>query len=235
MKERFTILMIVALAVGVLASTVHADFILTLDDPTTATLPITVVDNGAGDLLPLDAGVIVFSGSIDNWLINVTTGLSKPVIGGATEAQLELNSVNVSTSGPGILEIQLTDTDFSLPAAVGAQGVLTSTFGGVAGGTIELTQILDPDNTEFAVLTPANDVVLQTGLLGPGAFASTLSTAAPVLGPFSLTEVVVITHGSGVTTTSFNAESTVVPVPAAFLLGLLGLGAAGLGLRRKVS
>ena len=90
-----------------------------------------ITDNGPGDSNPL-TGVITFSGSLPGGCaVNVTTGLSKPMIGGTTNiAEIDLNSVNVQTTGAGTLRITLEDTDF----INGANGTL-SFIGGV-GGTL---------------------------------------------------------------------------------------------------
>ncbi len=243
MKKRFTILMMVAVAVGVLVPTAHADFVLYLQDDAGDIAIVT--DGGPNDSNP-DPGVITFNSPLGaEWIVNVTTGISKPVFA-AVPPKMDLNSVNVSSAGPAELLIALTDTDFSLPADVDL-AALTSEIGGTTDGTIELLQILDACNREFAGFIAIDEsvevdsvecepFVLDSGLLGPGAFDNTQTGTTPVDGPFSLTEAVVIFHPEdGVSVTSFNAVSTVVPVPAAFLLGFLGLGVAGLGLRRKVS
>jgi len=65
-------------------------------------------------------------------------------------------------------------------------------------------------------------------------FGSTASVGAPVTDGslFSLTEIVTITHTAAYDSTSFDAVSTVVPVPGAVLLGMLGLSVAGIKLRK---
>jgi hypothetical protein len=235
MKGRFTILMIAVLAVGVLAPTTQASFILELTDFSTV---VTVNDNGAGDMDPT-TGAIVFVGSVGVWTTNVTTGLSKPVLGGPIPSvpSLDLNTVDVSSSAGGTLQIRLTDTGFTLPLAVGAQARLVSTIGGTTQGTVTLTQTLDRGNNNFGTGTTADPVSVTLGPFVPTAFSSPAGGvsifAGPIVNPFSLTELAVITH-TGAAMTSFDATSAVVPVPGAILLGLLGLGAAGLKLRRFV-
>jgi len=216
--------------VGLLASTAQADFILKLTDVGSATT-VTIPDADPLDSSAL-AGVIIYNGAVgaSTWQVNVTTGISKPVLGGVPTPHMDLNSVNVSSAGAGQLLIELTDTDFALPVD-GAEAALLSEIGGTTAGTVLFNQYLDRGNNEFGYL----DYVVAQGPFGPGAFSGTDSVATPVVDgvPFSVSEWVLITHtGNGVT--SFDAESTVVPVPGAVLLGMLGLGAAGLKLRRRV-
>jgi hypothetical protein len=237
--KRVLLFIIVALAVGALApTTAHAAFKLRLSDGVAP--PIVVTDGGFGDSNPV-VGVITYNGVVGAvWNVNVTTGTSKPIVGGPGIAKLDLNSLNVTTApGPGgSLTIDLTDTGYATPTG-GQPGNLTSAIGGTTDGTVRLVQqILDPDNLEFASPLDGDEIVATHTFtpFGPGAFSDTVVipiAAVPAL--YSITETVVITHPANPVTglvTSFNMESTVVPVPGAVLLGMLGLGAAGLKLRR---
>lgn len=205
--------------------------------PTRADMWLSL-DDGAGNSALLNDpdgdGIITYFGSLGGttvWTLNVTTGISKPVIGGLNSAELHLNSVNVSSNGAGTITIKLTDTGYILPPEIGQVASLTSEYGGVAGGIVQLTQILDPDNSEFAVTDTGNDVSLISPLITAGAFSGTQVAASPVSAPFSLTEIAVIEHTSAGQITSFDLHS-VVPVPGAVLLGILGLGAVGIKLRK---
>ncbi len=227
MKERFAVLMIVALVVGISVPTTHAGMVLELSaGATTLTIP---------DSAPLDSnpavGAITYIGAVGPvWWLNVTTGLSKPAIGTPTQPEIDVGSENASNAA-GTLTIKLTDTDF-LP--VGAGTALVSGIGGTTDGTVTVTQILDRTNTEFAAGSTDFSAVTVGPLVGVGAageFSGNGSVAAPASVPFSLTEVITIVH-TAAGDTSFDSESVVVPVPGAILLGFLGLGAAGLKLRR---
>ena len=83
--------------------------------------------------------------------------------------------------------------------------------------------------------TPGTDTVLNSPPQSGGSFSDAQMAWAALVNPFSLSEKVVVTHGAsgdqGLITT-FDAESTVVPVPGAVLLGILGLSAAGIRLRK---
>jgi hypothetical protein len=229
--KRTLLLMIVALAVGALAPTAHAGMILTLSDGSTT---VTVTDGGGDDSNPV-GGAITYIGAVGtNWTINVTSGLSKPNIGDSASAVLDLHSLNVTSLGAGTMTIKLTDTDFDLtPWQSGEQYLLTSGIGGTTVGTVTLTQILDRDNNPFG--TGCDIISLSSGPLvgsGPtGVFSDIqVSSAFSLDDLFSLTEIAVITHTAAGDTT-FDAKS-VVPVPGAVLLGVLGLGVAGIKLRK---
>src|SRR6056297_2344194 len=83
-----------------------ADVILSLDDGLGNS--VVVEDGGANDDSDLD-GVVVFNGALGDFIINVSTGISTPVLGSEDQPILDLNSVDVS-SGAGSLTIGLTAT-----------------------------------------------------------------------------------------------------------------------------
>src|SRR5687768_9533577 len=66
---------------------------------TTSDGVVTVSDGGVGDLAPQPGAVVLLSPLGAAWSVNVTTGLSNPMIGSATQPQLDLNSVNVTSVG----------------------------------------------------------------------------------------------------------------------------------------
>ena len=229
MKNKLVILSVAILCLG--TGSAHADMWMSLDDGTTT---VSIQDDGAGDAYP-GIGVIAYGGPIGAFIANVTTGFSKPIIGTANEAKLHLNSVNVS-GGAGTLTITLSDTGFDLTHLTTPTASMLSEFGGIAGGTVSFNQILDPDNTNLVAAamdpdpTPGNNVELPSGPFGTGPFMGSQRATVPIDSVFSLTEIAVITHSVG-QVTSFDLQST-VPVPGAILLGILGLGVAGIKLRK---
>src|SRR5262245_33320809 len=110
MSRKFTVRFIgLMLAFAFFGSSAFAQFRLRIEDVTNS-VGVVITDNGANDSAPA-IGQITFNGSIGtNFTVNVTTGLSKPIIGTGTAGQIDLNSVNVASTGPGVLRITLEDT-----------------------------------------------------------------------------------------------------------------------------
>lgn len=185
---------------------------LMLDDPTTAGIEVTVGDVD-GD------GVISYSGAVGGFSVNVTTGVSKPMLNGPQ--WLGLDSIDVS-GGAGELIIRLTDTGYT-----GTPAELEAAYGGTTVGTVDLDFLYDAANAEFGG-TSFFDPAAGTAPSFSGAGASPVS----LTGPYSLTIVADISH-SGSGSSSLGAQISAVPVPAAIWLfgsGLLGL--AGFSARR---
>src|SRR5262245_38290472 len=124
---------LVALALG-LASQAHA--IPTLRLQSSAGGDVTIADGDSSgaeiDLSP-QSGVILFSGAIAGWNLNITSGFSKPFLGSEIEPWLDLNSANFSSLEGGVLNLWLTDTDFG-PHSNAAH--VLAAIGGTTFGTV---------------------------------------------------------------------------------------------------
>jgi len=126
---------------------------LILDDPTTPGLDVTVTDQGAGDIYPT-VGVIMFSGAVEAFAVNVSTGVSKPILGSAGLPRIDLSSIDVTTGTGGSLRILLTDTGFT------GLGPAVMAIGGVTAGRVTYAAWADESNVAFAMGNPL-------GILGP--------------------------------------------------------------------
>ena len=217
------------------ASSANAAFIMTLDDASTAGIDAIIQDDtlagvltSAGFTTDVDgssaqAGVVTYNGGFGSFIVNVTTGLSKPVLN-APGTILDLNSVNVS-GGTGTLTIGLTDTDFLR----GSVGSLHFEIGGTTNGTVSASAYMDATNAEFGTGTTLGSMTTA----GTGAFAYTSGITTVGSDPYSLSIFATVTHQNAGDVSSFDAG--VVPEPsmlALMSLGLVGLGFAG---RRKLT
>lgn len=187
----------------------------------------TVTDQGAGDANPA-LGAATFVGSLGNFLINVTTGLSKPVLGSATLPDIDLSSVDVTSALGGTLTLEVTDTDF-----IGNAGFadFVSAIGGTqgSGGSLTYSTFADCSNSAFGMGTALS----SQSFSGGGAFSgSSTSPTTLCSGNYSLTELVSLSLPGGFVGTSFDANLA-VPEPATLALFGAGLLALPLLARRK--
>ena len=231
-----------------LAPRSHA-LVMTLDDLSTVGVDVIIVDDvdgGVGTWTPkgfstaadgsAGDGLVTFMGAVGSFIVNVTTGISKPIIGAPDKARIDLNSVNVSGAA-GHLEIMLTDTDFSALPYQDSEGVvLTNDWGGTTDGKVWAQGFVDPGNNAFGMGYTTGPQHFDT----PGAFSESLSLLTPAFpgtGMFSLTEVVRLHHAGAGDITSFDKSLSADPVPEPTTMLLLGAGMiilAGLG-RKKFS
>ena len=198
------------------ANTANAIPTLKLSDGITT---VTVGDGQIGVVSDLSAqtGAVTFIGAVGSWIVNVSTGISDPILGSPTNPHMDLNSVNVNVSGGS-------GTDFAMEALIGGTLNLAS------GSLLTYNTYASATNSLFA-----ETHLLTSQTFNPGAFSGTDAGSFPVTpfpAPYSLTQKVVITHGAA-GSTSFNAA---LQVPdggtTVALLGFVLLGVEGL--RRKL-
>lgn len=183
-------------------------------------IDVNVNDNGAGDLNGSN-GAIVFTGPVGNFTLNVTTGVSFPQMGSPSQPFMDLNSINQSGGTGGTLVISLSQQGFTTIPNEAFNASIGGTKG--AGGSVTYETFWDPTNTLFA----QTNSLTNSGTITNSPFANARTGLGGGTGPFSLTQVITITHAAGARLTSFDAELS-VPEPASVLL--LGLALLGLGM-----
>jgi hypothetical protein len=212
-KPLFAATAAVALMLGT-TETSHASLILSLSDGTTTS---TVSST---------SGIAFFNGVIGAFDANVTTGVSKPLVGSAFQPVLDLGSLNVTAPGSGgTLTIELTDTDF-----IGSGGI--AQFLNTVGGTFSkgsgiFSTYLDCGNAPFGQSTSLTSQTVS----GNPATGTASTYATTCNGHYSLTQVTVLTlPGAAI----YSGDSDlIVTEPTTIVLFGVGLIGLGLALRRK--
>jgi hypothetical protein len=214
---------------------------LALTPPASATVDgeLTLSDGIAADTIVVSASncgtsgcFATYDGSVGNWDINVTTGISAP----GQSPVLDLNSIDnrdASTAGE-TLTITWSADDFT-PLPSGGTG-FTLSVGGTVGANGTVTESIYGASSNN-LLDESQQIGSTLSFSDPPAVAfsgSTTAYPASVTNPFSLTEVTTITFGAHAGQASFDASIDEVPEPAAAVL----LGSAMLfivmAVRKKV-
>lgn len=184
----------------------------------------TVADNASADL-SAQAGAVLFTNSFGNVILNVGTGISRPMIGSTALPQHHLDSVIVST-GAVNLTISLSDTDFSGAGSANFLASIGGIINSAPGSTATYSVYRDLANNLFG--TGPGTSVCTTGPLSVGSipftFAGSCAAAPTIDSAYSLTSVTNI-HLLGPGTTSFGAILVDASEPASIIL--LGVGLIG--------
>lgn len=139
-----------------------------------------IQDNALGDLSPV-AGAILWSGSINGWNLVITTALTKPVSGSATEPNMDLDVTSSGQGALGNLTVLFTDTDFG-PSA----GPVETTLGNNGTSTATYAAYYDTGNAQFAetksldgsALTGPYSITLSS-IFTPGSISSDQRVTVP--------------------------------------------------------
>lgn len=188
------------------------------------TLLISVNFNGGGSIQAcLDQagcdtnatlGVVVFQPTFANWVVDIDVGTSKPIIGSANLAQMNLSILATST-GAGTLQVTLTDTGFTSP--IGNLNAISTVGGAWAAPVTYSSSLTDINGTQ--ALTNAAFAFLPPGSTQGG-------SAIGVVSPYSLQVIATLTSAAAGTNGSVDTR---LEVPEPGTLGLMGFGLLLLG------
>lgn len=213
--KRFLVRVKVAMSVVALVVTsivsAFGTLTMTLDDGSGH--PVSIVDNGTGDTYPI-AGVILWMGPLPGgiWSGNIDVGLSKPLVGGQFDPQMDLSISQAYSTRAGTLTITFTDTGFG-PLG-NKNGIATLAMGGAN------------NQRSIAAYGQVNgSTVVSLGPLTSSPWSGTAQGNASSLdSSFSLTEKVVIVHtGKGYTMGDISLQVEVVPESTTMIAGAFAL------------
>ncbi|SNS81889.1 PEP-CTERM protein-sorting domain-containing protein [Noviherbaspirillum humi] len=220
MKKLLTVL----LAAGVMTTAAAPSFATPTLRLTSGAVTKTVVDNAANDATE-ESGVVGYMGSVGDFSLSVTTGVTKPYQGDEYNPYLDLNSLSGTSGKAGTLKLEFTETGFlSIDNVLYLLSQIGGTINNANGSSLTYDVYADASNAAFGTGTQ-----LLHAQYGTGAFSNTDFLKGDLTNPFSLTIVATLTHGAG-GTSSFDAF---VGVPEPTTLGLLGIGVLALGRTRK--
>ncbi len=153
MNKNLFVATLFVVSLALFGSKSDASLVLVIDDNSTAGYDAVVIDNQpAGSTSSggnwtstiadsnMTLGGVVFNGSTNNFDINVSTGVSKPLV---TNNQIDLNSIVASYgAGGGEIQMYVLDTDF---VSNGLSNFRTQ-IGGTSSGVVGAISMVSPSN-----------------------------------------------------------------------------------------
>jgi len=199
---------------------------------------VEIMDGTVGDIMGT-VGIVGFTGAVGNFAINITTGLTKPVIGSDESPLMDIISFNSTSlgNGGGTLTLMFTETDFIPYVRGGISHVMTflSSIGGTTNGAVSYETYLGETNGAFEMSTLLGNVGPLAGM--PVVFGGDDLTLLLPENNYSLTMVVTVEHTFANQNTSFDAELKATPNPEPATVGLSAMALLSLigGTRRRRS
>jgi hypothetical protein len=251
----------VAVAGGLIGTSSSADAAFRMRVETgTTTGPGVVITDGVNETGAAAGGagqsdLIMFSGAIGQFVLNVTTGVSTPFMVAPTffEAQ-DLNNITINSTGAGTLRIILAKDGYGAATPdgnVAFRSEVGGTLTAPAGSSITFSSYADDANVIPSLggnVNPVGPLAAVTGIgggssvsvtqtFGVGAFSGSNGVNFFKTGTYSMYQVATVTF-TGAGSVSWDHAIGTAPAPAGLILALTALPTLGLGAwvrRRKTT